>query len=53
MNKLSQKQAEAILSNRVIVSNSTVVAKVRINSVSSDSFAWKNPVAGTNPSKRI
>ena len=53
MNKLSQKQAEAILSNRVLVSNNTTIAKVRINSVSVDTFAWKNPVAGTNPMYKI
>lgn len=53
MNKLSQKQAEAILSNRVLVSNNTTIAKVRINSVSVDTFAWKNPVAGTNPLYKI
>ena len=53
MHKLTEKQAQAILSNRVLVSNTTTVAKVRINSVSVDTFAWKNPVAGTNPMYKI
>lgn len=53
MQKLTEKSAQAILSNRVLVSNSTVIAKVRINSVSTDLFAWKNPVAGGNPNYKI
>ena len=53
MQKLTEKQAQAILSQRVIISNTDVVKKVRINSVSVDTFAWKNPVAGTNPMYKI
>lgn len=53
MQKLTEKQAQAILSNRVLVSNTDLIKKVRINSVSTDTFDWKNPVAGTNPKYKI
>jgi hypothetical protein len=52
MNKLSQKSAEAILSNRVMVSN-TEPKRIKINSVSSQEFAWKNPVEGGSRTYKI
>jgi hypothetical protein len=53
MQKLTEKQAQAILSNRVLVSNKDLIKKVRINSVSTEAYDWKNPVAGTNPKYKI
>lgn len=52
MQKLTQKSAQAILSNRVMIS-SLEPKRIKINSVSAQEFAWKNPISGGSPTYKI